>query len=452
MDTSALEEHFNSLHTNSNDPWNFWSSKYESKKYYQQIAAIKSFVQPCKILELGCSTGAHTEKILQEFPDAEIVAIDISEKAVEIAKRNIGVRSNVKFIISEMSHFLSKNTEQFDAIFWSEGFDELSKTYTFDRFYSLIDDLYNSTSNQAILCISHITAKDGKSDNLSTTPEILESYHKIVGRFFNRVQESAHKSFKEETQKHYDYTIRLYKPKPNYDRVHYVHDVLRINKVDVVIPARDESETIGKVVSTLKLSKYVDRVIVVDNDSADSTGEDAESAGAEVIKCLPKGYGAALKKGLSYSEKKYIVKVDGDIQNPNHKWVNSLIDCAIQNNNPFIKTCWRPTLEDPDRVTNFTVKPLFKSLFPELLYLKSPLSGIYLLDKEIIAIDFLPNDFAFDVALLLEIHAKYGRCEQIEIESVMHGAISNQKRTLDHYFSMSERISEYLIKKGFERV
>lgn len=65
-------------------------------------------------------------------------------------------------------------------------------------------------------------------------------------------------------------------------------------KVIVAIPAYNEEVAIGSVV--LRANKYADRVIVVDDGSADNTTEVAALAGAAVVKHEKNGgYGAAIK-------------------------------------------------------------------------------------------------------------------------------------------------------------
>src|SRR6188472_12717 len=64
-----------------------------------------------------------------------------------------------------------------------------------------------------------------------------------------------------------------------------------------IIPAYNEAESIGKIVS--ETSKYVSSVIVVDDGSSDDTEKVAASMNAKVILNRHNiGKGAALKRGL----------------------------------------------------------------------------------------------------------------------------------------------------------
>ncbi len=68
----------------------------------------------------------------------------------------------------------------------------------------------------------------------------------------------------------------------------------------VIIPAYNESSTIGEVVQSVK--EYVHNVIVVDDGSVDATARQAEEAGALVIRhSVNLGKGAALKSGCDYA-------------------------------------------------------------------------------------------------------------------------------------------------------
>lgn len=91
--------------------------------------------------------------------------------------------------------------------------------------------------------------------------------------------------------------------------------------IAVVIPALDEEEAIGRVVSELAALGDVGEVVVADNGSRDRTAERATAAGATVVFEGERGYGAACLAGLEYLRRRpsgppqVVVFVDGDGSN-----------------------------------------------------------------------------------------------------------------------------------------
>ena len=89
-----------------------------------------------------------------------------------------------------------------------------------------------------------------------------------------------------------------------------------MSKTDVIIPAFNESQSIGKVVEDLP-KDLIREIIVVNNNSTDLTKNIATQAGATVLDESRKGYGYACLRGMEYVAQKselpdIIVFVDGD--------------------------------------------------------------------------------------------------------------------------------------------
>ncbi len=83
----------------------------------------------------------------------------------------------------------------------------------------------------------------------------------------------------------------------------------------VIIPAFNESKSIGKVIADIP--DIVAEIIVVDNASTDNTGYLARENGATVLRENRKGYGYSCLKGMDYISNKarqndIIVFLDGD--------------------------------------------------------------------------------------------------------------------------------------------
>ena len=83
-------------------------------------------------------------------------------------------------------------------------------------------------------------------------------------------------------------------------------------RVSVVMPAFNEEEGIGRVVSEFLEHPAVKEVVVADNNSTDRTAEVATSAGARVVKESRQGFGYACRRALSEGQGPYLVLVEPD--------------------------------------------------------------------------------------------------------------------------------------------
>lgn len=84
-------------------------------------------------------------------------------------------------------------------------------------------------------------------------------------------------------------------------------------KATLIIPARDEMETIGDVVRAVR-AVFVGEIVVVDNGSTDATAERGIEAGAHVIAEPVAGYGRACMAGVAAAavDTEVFVFMDGD--------------------------------------------------------------------------------------------------------------------------------------------
>jgi glycosyltransferase involved in cell wall biosynthesis len=100
-------------------------------------------------------------------------------------------------------------------------------------------------------------------------------------------------------------------------------------KVSVVIPAFNEEQGVGPVVvellETLGRQGLEAEIIVVDDGSTDKTAAAAAAAGARVLRHRSnRGYGAALKSGISAASNDYVVITDADGTYPS-KYIPELL-------------------------------------------------------------------------------------------------------------------------------
>ncbi len=85
--------YFESLYAGNADPWSFATSDYEAEKYRRSIGSLRSHY--VRALEIGCSIGVFTH-LLAPLCD-ELIAIDISERALESARARCADRPQVRF-------------------------------------------------------------------------------------------------------------------------------------------------------------------------------------------------------------------------------------------------------------------------------------------------------------------------------------------------------------------
>ncbi|GEM65943.1 methyltransferase [Sphingobacterium faecium NBRC 15299] len=108
-------DYFKDIYDRSEDPWNFETSTYEAAKYAATIAALPN-KQEERVLEVGCSIGVLTQLLAQRC--THLLAIDVSQKALDIAARRCEHVRNVTFKKASFPKELP--ADQFNLIMISE--------------------------------------------------------------------------------------------------------------------------------------------------------------------------------------------------------------------------------------------------------------------------------------------------------------------------------------------
>lgn len=86
-------EYFEELYARNRDPWGFETSEYERGKYGRTLEALggRRFR---RALEAGASIGVFTEMLADRCD--ELMAVDVSEKAVAVARERLAGREHVR--------------------------------------------------------------------------------------------------------------------------------------------------------------------------------------------------------------------------------------------------------------------------------------------------------------------------------------------------------------------
>jgi len=188
-------------------------------------------------------------------------------------------------------------------------------------------------------------------------------------------------------------------------------------KVSVIIPAYNESETVGDVVKVVKTLNYVDEVIVVDDGSEDDSANIAKDAGATVIKHSEnKGKGAALRTGFKKSTGDIVAFIDADISNLTSKQADQIIKPILEGKADVTKTKFK---RKAGRVTELTAKPLLNFFFPELKF-EQPLSGQFAAKRAFLDSIKFEDDYGVDVGIVLDADVKGMKVNEVDIGKIDH--------------------------------
>jgi len=235
-------------------------------------------------------------------------------------------------------------------------------------------------------------------------------------------------------------------------------DLLRARswrRVSVCLPARDEEATIGAIVAAVvadlqERHPLVDEIIVVDDDSSDSTASQARSAGARVV-CSPRrGKGAAMQEGLRVSSGDVVVFCDADVRDFETAFVLGLAGPLLAHDDlGFVKGFYDRPYQgrhgQGGRVTELVAKPLLRTLFPSLSWLCQPLAGECAGRRDVLTRVPFVTGYGVDIALLIDVAARFGPESMAQVDL---GRRVHRNRPLEELAPQAEEVLRTVLARA----
>ncbi len=195
------------------------------------------------------------------------------------------------------------------------------------------------------------------------------------------------------------------------------------HRVAVLVPARNESETIGAVVDAASATVDVgltDQLLVVDDGSSDGTTAVARAAGAQVIRTPPRGKGQALRTAIAAADADVLVFVDADLTSFESWHIAALAGPLLDRPDiMLVKPRYHRALHgrpgEGGRVNELVARPLIRLHWPELGHISQPLAGECALRWGALDGIDIADGYAIELALLLDVADRYGASAVAEV-------------------------------------
>jgi glucosyl-3-phosphoglycerate synthase len=199
--------------------------------------------------------------------------------------------------------------------------------------------------------------------------------------------------------------------------------------VSVVLPALNEEETVGEIVSVIRHDlvrqvPLVDEIVVVDSGSTDRTSEVAAAAGARVVHrdtILPRipavpGKGEVLWRSLLVTSGDIVCFVDADLREFTSDFVTGIVGPLLTDPGvDLVKAMYdRPLGTEPGspasgraagqggRVTELMARPLLNMHWPQLAGFVQPLGGEYAARRSLLEQLPFPVGYGVELGMLVD--------------------------------------------------
>ncbi|MFD7875253.1 glucosyl-3-phosphoglycerate synthase [Streptomyces sp. NPDC059766] len=194
----------------------------------------------------------------------------------------------------------------------------------------------------------------------------------------------------------------------------------RGQSVSVVLPALNEEETVGDIVSVIRHDlmqqvPLVDEIVVVDSGSTDRTSAVAAAAGARVVHrdaILPRipavpGKGEVLWRSLLVTGGDIVCFVDADLREFSSDFVSGIVGPLLTDPDvDLVKAMYdRPlggAAGQGGRVTELMARPLLNMHWPQLAGFVQPLGGEYAARRSLLEQLPFPVGYGVELGMLVD--------------------------------------------------
>lgn len=232
--------------------------------------------------------------------------------------------------------------------------------------------------------------------------------------------------------------------------------------ITVCIPAHNEEATLGVIVDEIvrvlmnprRGEALVDELLVIDDRSTDRTAAIARQAGATVIASgsatTGGGKGNALWTGLKAATGDVLVFCDADLESFSFRYVTRLVAPLLLDPDLAFVKGYYDRREDATgagggRTTELSARPLLTLLFPELAFLRQPLSGEFAGRSDVLREVPFIEGYGVEVGLLVDI---LRLCGVDAIEQVDLGLKLHRHRSLAELSVQATEIAAVLLERA----